>query len=716
MKNKKLAAFVLAITLTLQSFAGEGMWMPNLLKLLNEKDMKDAGMQISADDIYNTQKSSIKDAVCLFGAGCTAEVISDKGLILTNHHCGFDAVQQLSSIENDYLKNGYWAKSLTEEKPCPSLTVTFITDIIDVTDAILSGTNADTITEAQRVEIIKKNIADCETKKTAETKLGAQVKSFFGGNKYYLFVIEIFKDVRLVGVPPSSIGKFGADGDNWMWPRHTGDFSVFRVYANKENKGAEYASDNVPYKPKYSLPINLSDVKENDFTMVYGFPARTTEFLPSQAIDIVRNINDPTKVSIRTKKLGIWDAAMRANDTTRLQYAAKYASVANGWKKWQGEMRGIDRFNAIEKRKKQETDLFNIGKSNTEKQAIEKLYIELNIAYNNYKQLSKMRDLYNEAALGVELISFCNSINNVLVKIADSKTTDEEKKKEAEKIKSAAKRFYKDCNFKIDALVYDAIFSDLNDAVFDVSLINEIKILFNNKFPNAKDFYANSIFTNKPKALILLDSAMSKTEIIKNDIAFKLTMILVNYYNKNISQQIIQSENKLNALNRLYIKKTTESFSDKKFYPDANSTLRIAFGNVKPYKPRDGVQYNWYTTYKGILEKEDPKNDDFIVHPKLKTLFMNKDFSKYADKNNDLRIAFIASNHTTGGNSGSPVLNTKGELIGTNFDRNWEGTMSDIIYDSEQCRNIILDIHYTLFVIDKFGGAGYLLDEMKIVN
>jgi hypothetical protein len=695
--------------------AGEGMWMPNLLKLLNEKDMKDAGLKISVDEIYSTNKSSLKDAICLFGGGCTAEVISDKGLILTNHHCGFDAVQQLSSITNDYIKNGYWAKNLAEEKPCAGLTVTFIVDIKEVTNEILIGVR-DSTAEKVRMDLIKKNIENCESKAIAEFKLGAQVKSFFGGNKYYLFITETFKDIRLVGVPPSSIGKFGADGDNWMWPRHTGDFSIFRIYTNKDNKSSEYSSNNIPYTPKKSLTINLKDVKENDFTMVYGFPARTTEYLPNQAIDITKNISDPIKVEIRTKKLAIWDAAMRVNDTTRIQYAAKYASVANGWKKWQGEMKGLERLDAIEKRKNQEQEIRNIESKTLDNNKTDMIFKRLESVYGNYRKYLKMRDLYSEAGLGVELISFCNSINNVLTKMSDTKLSQDEKLKESTKIINASKKFYKDFDSNIDAKVFDNIFYHLNDSIFDTGLSVEIKKLFNNNFPTSKDVFKQSVFINKKLAVPLLDSNLYKIDIIKSDIAFKLTKTLVDYYNKNISQQILSIENELNELNRAYIKIVIDAFKNKKFYPDANSTLRIAYGNVKPYNPRDGVKYNWYTTYKGILEKEDANNDDYTIHPQLKKLFLDKNFGKYADKNNDLRIAFIASNHTTGGNSGSPVLNAKGELIGTNFDRCWEGTMSDIMYDPEQCRNITLDIHYTLFVIDKFAGAGYLLNEMKIIN
>jgi len=711
-----ICTLLLLVIQNLNCLAGEGMWMPNLLKSLNEKDMKDAGMLITADDIYNTNKSSIKDAICLFGAGCTAEVISNKGLILTNHHCGFDAVQQLSTIEQDYIKNGFWAKNNAEEKPCAGLSVTFIVDIKDVTDFVLFGINADTTNEAKREKIIKRNIADIEAKSARETKWGTQIKSFFAGNKYYLFVTEVFKDIRLVGVPPSSIGKFGADGDNWMWPRHTGDFSIFRIYANKENKAADYDATNIPYTPKYSLTINLKDVKENDFTMVYGFPARTTEYLPSAAIGIVRNINDPIKVNIRTAKLSIWDEAMRSNDTTRLQYSAKYANVANGWKKWQGEMKGIDRLHAIEKRKQQENEIANKDAKNTDMQNTEKLYANIELGYSNFKHYAQMRELFYEAALGVEIISFCNTINNVFVKLNDAKLSGDEMKKEAEKLKSAAHKFYKNYNAKIDARVFDVIFNNIADTVFDVSLRNNISQLFGNKFPNADDVFSNSVLVRKQNALAIFDSVLQKINFIKNDIAFKLTMVLVDYYNKNINQQITIAEQNLVALNRIYIKITIEKNVDKKLYPDANSTLRVAFGNVKTYTPKDGVVYNWYTTYKGILEKEDANNDDYNVHPKLKKLFVAKDFGRYADKNKDLRIAFIASNHTTGGNSGSPVLNAKGELIGINFDRCWEGTMSDIMYDPEQCRNIALDIHYTLFVIDKFAGAGYLLNEMKIAN
>jgi hypothetical protein len=714
---KQLSRLIIKLMLltSTYSFAGEGMWMPQLLKAMNEKEMRDAGLQISIDEIYNTSKSSMKDAVCLFGAGCTAEVISDKGLILTNHHCGFDAVQQLSSIENDYLSKGFWAKNQSEEKPCSGLSVTFIVDIREVTNDVLSGIN-DTMIESQRNDIIKRNIEELEKKTAIETKNGAMVKSFFGGNNYFLFITETFKDIRLVGVPPSSIGKFGADGDNWMWPRHTGDFSIFRIYANDINKPADYSPNNIPYKPKYSFSINLNDVKENDFTMVYGFPGRTTEYLPSEGIDLIRNVSDPIKVTARTTKLAIWDAAMRANDTTRLQYAAKYASVANGWKKWQGEMKGIDRTNIIKKRRETEIEMSNVGKRNSNLQSTEKFFAQFDLAYEDFKELTRKRDTYFECALGVELFSFCNNLNNSIVKIEDAKTSDSIKKVECEKIRKYAARFYKDFRPSIDTKVYDAIFKNMYDTALGGELRTNILKLFSGRYPTSTDVYSSSVLTNKVKGQHLIDSIIVNMESIKNDIAFKLSKVLIDYYNKNIAVAYSSAEQKVNALGRTYISKMMAAFPNKKFYPDANSTLRIAFGNVKKYQPRDGVTYDWYTTYKGILEKENPNNDDYVVDAKLKKLFIEKDFGNYADANGELRIAFIASNHTTGGNSGSPVLNANGELIGTNFDRCWEGTMSDIVYDPEQCRNITLDIHYTLFVVDKLGGAGYLLNEMKIIK
>lgn len=696
-------------------FAGEGMWMPQLLKSLNEKEMREAGLQMSLDEIYNTTKGSMKDAICLFGAGCTAEVISEKGLILTNHHCGFDAVQQLSSIQNDYLSKGFWAKNQSEEKPCAGLSVTFIVDIREVTSDILSGIN-DSTTEAQRTEIIKKNSEDMERKMSAETKSGAMVKSFFGGNNYFLFIIETFKDVRLVGVPPSSVGKFGADGDNWMWPRHTGDFSIFRIYANDMNKPAEYAANNVPYKPKYALTINLNDVKENDFTMVYGFPGRTTEYLPSEGIDLIRNISDPIKVNARSKKLAIWDDAMRNNDTVRLQYAAKYASVANGWKKWQGEMKGIDRTNIIKKRREMEIEMANQGKRNSELQATERFFAQFDLAFDNLKELTRKRDTYNECVLGIELFSLCNTLNNSIVKIEDAKSTDSLRMIEYDKIRKYAKRFYKDYRPEIDSKVFEVLFKNMYDTTLGGDLKAAILKIFGGRTPSALDVFGESNLAKLNVGSTLLDSVQKNIQLMKNDIAFRLSKVLIDYYNKNIANSFTTAEQKVNALGRTYITKMMAAYPTRKFYPDANSTLRVAFGNVKKYHPRDGVTYDWYTTYKGILEKENPMNDDYTVDPKLKRLFQEKDFGNYADANGELRVAFIANNHTTGGNSGSPVLNANGELIGTNFDRCWEGTMSDIIYDADQCRNIILDIHYTLFIVDKLGGASYLLNEMKIVK
>lgn len=699
--------------------ADEGMWLPIFLKAMNEADMQSKGLKLSAEDIYSINKSSLKDAIVHFGGGCTAEIISDQGLMFTNHHCGYGQIQTHSTVENDLLTNGFWAKSNAEELPNPGLTATIIVRMEDVTNVVLAFVTKE-MTEAEREKKINEAIAQLTKEATKDTHYGAYIRPFFYGNEYYMFVTETFKDVRLVGAPPSSIGKFGGDTDNWMWPRHTGDFSIFRIYANKDNKPAEYSKDNVPYKPKYVIPISIKGIEENDFTMVYGFPGRTTEYLSSYAVNMIMNETDPAKVKIRETRLQILDKDMRANDKVRIQYSAKYASIANYWKKWDGEIRGLKKADAINKKKLFEQDfLLKVNTNDDAKGKYGNLFSDFEKMYAELSPWSKQRDYHSEAIMGIEAVSVSSQFYDAVVALKSGKKASDFPKI-IDKIRGEITNFYKDFDATTDEKVCAAllkIYVENIDKSMQAAVFAEIDKKYKGDFKKyARDLYSKSMFVseaNVKEALLDLDKNYKK---IEKDPVFKLMFSCVSKYRNEVLPKFTELDAKITMLNRTYMKAMRELVTTKKYYPDANSTLRVTYGKVSGYFPKDGVHYDFYTTLDGVMEKENPAVDEFVVFPKLKELYKNKDYGQYANKKGELPVAFCASNHTTGGNSGSPVFNAEGQLIGTNFDRNWEGTMSDIIYNPDQVRNIVLDVRFTLFVIDKFAGAGYLLNEMKIMK
>ena len=699
-----------------KAFADEGMWLPFLLKQLNEKDMKKNGCKLSAKDIYDVNTTSLKDAIVQFGGGCTAEIISDKGLILTNHHCGYSAVAAHSTVDKDYLTNGFWAMNASEELTNPGLTAMIIVRIEDVTTQVNAGSTTN-MYEKDLDALQQKNIKQLTTDLTKGTKTEAFIRSFFYGNQFILFITKTFKDVRLVGAPPSFIGKFGGDTDNWMWPRHTGDFSIFRIYAGKDNEPAEYAADNTAYKPKKSLTISMKGVKENDFTMVYGFPGRTQEYLFSDAVDITMNESDPTKVALREKKLAIMNQFMKANDTTRIAYAANYASVANYWKKWMGEMQGLKKFDAVNKKIEFEKKFLELLSSDpAEKERFNKVFNDFHSLYTNYRTYQKQIDYYSECLLGISAFTSARSVEKLLASVKGK--SDEEKQKEFTKTAVGAERSFKTYNKGMDKTICKAMlemYAQGLEKKLRVPAIDSLLNLYQNKYDVLADkIYNECIFLDKERYANALRSA--SVGEIEGDAVYKLWKSISAYYSIAVLPQYTAMDAQLSTLYKQYTDKLTKVYKDKKFYPDANSTLRITYGKVKGYKPKDGVFYNYYTTLDGMMEKENPTDDEFIVFPKMKELYNKKDYGKYADKDGTLHVSFLATNHTTGGNSGSPVLNDRGELIGTNYDRVWEGTMSDIMYNPTICRNITLDVRYTLFVIDKYAGAGYLLNEMKIVQ
>lgn len=707
--------FVFAISLK----ADEGMWLPLLLKQLNESDMQKNGLKLSAEDIYSINKSSLKDAIVHFGGGCTAEIISDKGLMLTNHHCGYGQIQAHSTVQNDLLTNGFWAMDQSQELKNPGLTATFIIRMEDVTAKVFANVS-DTLSDVAREKKINEAIAEIQNAAVKGTTYGAYIRPFYYGNEYYMFITETFRDVRLVGAPPSSIGKFGGDTDNWMWPRHTGDFSIFRIYANKDNKPADYSADNVPYKPKNHLTISMKDVEKGDFTMVYGFPGRTNEYLSSYAVNMIMNESDPAKVKIRETRLSIMDADMRSSDAVRIQYASKYAGLANYYKKWIGEINGLKKLDALNKKKLVEQDF--LLKVNTDDKAngkYGKLFGDFEKSYSQFSPLNKQRDYFVESILGIEAISYAFSLKNIVDSLSFGKK-EADIQKDIEKLKSGTKKFFKDYNADTDKKICAALLkmysTDISKAQ-QADIFNEIEKKYNGDFEKyAADIYGKSILVSESKMDKAISGIGKDYKKIQKDPIFKLMLSCYKKFWNDVRPQYNKLEAEIAKLDRSYMKGMRELIPNKKYYPDANSTLRVAYGKVGGYFPRDAVYYDYYTTLDGLMAKENPLVEEFVVSPKLKELYQKKDYGQYADKNKELRIAFCASNHTTGGNSGSPVLNGEGQLIGTNFDRNWEGTMSDIMYNPDQVRNIVLDIHYTLFVIDKYAGAGYLLNEMTIVK
>jgi hypothetical protein len=713
---KKYIALCALLTISFSVLAEEGMWLPMLLKQL-EGDMQKNGLKLSAEDIYSINKSSLKDAVVHFNGGCTGQLVSTKGLLITNHHCGFSAISFLSTIENDYLKNGFWAYKMEDEKPAAGLVVTFIINIEDVTAKIAPSLN-DKMTTAERSKVIKELSSKLEREAVAGTHYEASVKPFFYGNDFYLFTTETFKDIRLVGTPPSSIGNFGGETDNWVWPRHNGDFSMFRIYAGKDNKPAAYSKDNVPYVPRSHFTISTAGVKEGAFTMVYGFPGTTQEYLPSYAVDLIQNVQDPNRVAIRGERVDIIDQAMRSNDTIRLEYAAKTQRLRNAYKKWDGEMAGLKKYDAVGKKQKQEADFIYWTSMNADGKKYQSVLNDFKSVYQQYKPLSNAVDYTNEAAFGIEILTYAKLYGKLSAMCAIDSMPDSLITKEADRLLKSSVGYFKNYRVSVDKKVFTALmkmYCDSVDGAFKPEYVKEQQKKFNNDYNAYADYvFSKSFMTNYQDVEKMLTNFKRKSaKKINSDPAYALYYAIAKNYDALAAEKIIPLNDSIARLQRNYMQAQRLFQKDKMFYPDANSTLRFTFGNVKGYYPRDGVYYKPITTLSGIMEKRDDTNDDFVVPAKLKTLFDNKDFGRY-EVNGDVPVAFIATNHTTGGNSGSPVLNANGELIGTNFDRVWEGTMSDIMYDPSRCRNISLDVRYTLFIIDKFAGAKNLIDEMDI--
>ena len=693
-------------------FAGEGMWIPMLLQY-NEKEMQEMGMRITAEDIYSINHSSLKDAIVLFGGGCTGEIVSDYGLLLTNHHCGYDDIQKHSSVEHDYLTNGFWAMNRNEELPCPGLSVIFLREMRDVTDRVLAGTNID-MPEDERQAIINKNMKQVIAEVEKETTYKASIKPFFLGNEYYLLLNETYTDVRLVGCPPSNIGKFGGDTDNWVWPRHTGDFSIFRVYADKDGHPADYSRDNVPYKPAKHLDISLKGANEGDFAFVFGYPARTNEYLPAVAVDQEANLIDPIMVDLRGKVLDIYNKYQEQDPKVRIQYAAKHAGIGNGWKKWMGVTEGINHFHGIEKKNDYETRFHDWAMQSRSRYMYVNLLKQFKDSYTELKPYQLAYTYLSEAGLRIELINFAGRFARLAN--MDKDTPQEQIDNMIASLKSTTAIFFKDYYMPIDKEVAAMLLKEYlkaQPADFRPSFLNDIKDVDD----YVEQLFNKSMFTDEAKVNDYLDNFKpSKVKKLQNDPAMKAYKSLIGFYRDEVYDHIVSINANIDRLRRIYMKGQMEMEPEKRFSPDANFTLRVTYGKVEGFKPQDGKTYRHFTTLEGIMQKENPDIYDYVVEPRLKQLYNTKDYGRYADKDGTMHVAFTASVHTTGGNSGSPILNADGQLLGLNFDRCWEGTMSDLIYDPDICRNISVDIRYVLFIIDKFAGAGHLIDEMTIVE
>lgn len=706
MKTRLSWIIVISILLgSLKLSAKEGMWIPMLVDQLNYEDLKASGFKLQAEDIYSVNQGSLKDAVVIFGRGCTGELISDKGLMLTNHHCGFGQIQRHTTLENNYLREGFWAMNQSEELPNPGLSVKFLVKMIEFTDPVIKDIDKSLPFHEQRPHILKR-IEELEAAIEDTSEYLASVEKFFAGNEYYLFLYEEYKDVRLVGAPPMSIGNFGGDPDNWVWPRHTGDFSVFRIYADKNGKPAAYSNDNIPLKPKKHLPVNAQGVKPGDFTMILGYPGSTYEYLYSRELEFVNSSLYPARISTRDGRLNIIDRARAQDEMIYIQYATKQKRISNAWKKWKGVLYGFNRFNVVEKRKSYEKWL--LENAGSRKLELEELYQMFEDTYIGFEPYQLANDLFKESVSPIEPFVFNRSIEKALL-TGDSDKLDGSLR--------YGDNFFKDYNVEIDReltkfLLWNFL-TNLGEEFHPATLAGMNKAELESWVDKA---YEKSVYTDKERFQYAIQKAKSgKISVFEKDPFFSL----YNEFRVIVNEQIAENYNyyrgQLDNLNQEYILLIKAIDTEKPMYPDANFTMRMTYGKVEGYSPGDAIEYDFQTYLSGVMQKETIGHEDYVVADKLRTLYEKKDYGKFATAEGKLPVCFLASNHTSGGNSGSPVIDAKGQLIGINFDRTWEGTMSDFNFDERICRNISVDIRYVLFVMDKFAGAGYLLDEMDII-
>jgi hypothetical protein len=715
---KRILILLIAVITTRTLSAGEGMWNLLMLDSLNYKDMQEKGLRLKPEDIYSINQASLKDAVVIFGRGCTGEVISPDGLVITNHHCGYSRIQAHSTVQNDYLTNGFWAGSKAEELSNPGLEVSFLISIEDVTGKILADI-PDTLPESERTLLVAKKATALEQEAIAGTPYEAEIKAFYFGKSYCLFVYEIFSDVRLVGAPPEAIGRFGGDTDNWIWPRHTGDFSLFRIYADKNNSPAPYSPDNVPYKPKKYLSISVDGVQEGDFTMVLGYPGRTDEYLTSGGLQMIAQKSLPAKIEMRTLRLNALEEEMASSPEARLRYASRYVGVSNAWKKWIGVTQGVKRSDVL-KRKGNFEQRFDrwAGGLEDDPNGYASLMNRFQSLYTVYEPLYLSNDLGHELLNSLELSDLVDDVQSHFYTMDDS--TNQYKKIVLQKIIQSGRGFFKSNAAGIDRRIMARLMEIYANNVaqeYHPDFYRQVIKEFKGDYKAYTDFIFNqSAFTDSSRYMKLFSrSPVTIRKKLENDPLvifyrdFSKTLIL-EVYKKTDSLNL-----ELNFLYRTYISGMMMQDTSRILYPDANFTMRLAYGKVEGYQSSDAISYRYFTTLGGIIEKEDPEIEDYRVPEKLKALFRNRDFGPYAS-NGQMPVCFIASNHTSGGNSGSPVFNAEGNLVGINFDRNWEGTVSDYAYDPAICRNITLDIRYVLFVIDRVAEAHWLLDELTILK
>lgn len=719
---KKTILLSLLTTFTLAGHADEGMWMLTDLKKQNAAVMYDMGLDISIDDVYSPDNISLKDAVVHFGGGCTGEVISAEGLVLTNHHCGYGYIQQHSSVEHDYLTDGFWAMTREQELPCEGLTITFIDKILDVTNYVKEQLKKDEDPEGLNylspsyLSKVAARFAKKEKIKTDEFTV-LELKPFYGANKYYLFVKTVYKDIRMVGAPPSSIGKFGADTDNWMWPRHCGDFSMFRIYADKNGKPANYSATNVPLKVKKHIAINLKGVKEGDFTFVMGFPGRNWRYMISDEVEERMQTTNFMRDTIRGVRLRVLGEEMAKDAKTRIQYAAKYASSANYWKNAIGMNEGLIKLKVLDKKKEQQEHLLEYGRetgNNSYKEAFDAIR---SIVAKRRNAVYHQQAIYEALMLGTEFykVPDTDALRNAL-EANDKKAI----KEETENLKEAYKKFYnKDYNPEVDRKVSKqliALYAKLIPAEQCISIFKQI----NENFGGNTDAFVDACFDKSIfRSQAALDAFLQKPDIktLREDLMVQYSKSVKDGYNATSNAMKAETD-AYNLAHKTWVAGMLElkAKNGTPVYPDANSTLRLTYGKIGSYEPADGMEYLYYTTLKGVMEKEDPNNPEFVVPVKLKELYENKDFGPYAMPDGRMPICFATGTDNTGGNSGSPVFNSKGELIGTGFDRNYEGLTGDIAYNPQLQRAACVDIRYTLFIIDKFAGAGHLIEEMTIIK
>ncbi len=703
---KKLFLTTILAAAALSAAADEGMWLLPYIQKMNIGDMKKYGCKLSAEDIYSADKSSLKDAIVIFGRGCTGEVVSPEGLVFTNHHCGYGAIQSLSSVEHDYLKYGFWAKSNAEEIPAPGLEIRFVRKISEVTEEIL-GNVPSTSVGVERVNMVKENIEAMQTRMSEENPgMECTVRPFFGGNRYFAFVMEVFGDIRLVGTPPTSIGKFGGDTDNWMWPRHTGDFSIFRIYAGKDNKPAAYSPDNVPYKAEKYLKISLDGYKEKDFAMIMGFPGSTQRYMTSYEIDEMLDISNPQRIFIRGERQAILKKDMAASDEVRIKYASKYARSSNYWKNSIGMSRGIRRLGVKASKQAQEESFRKWAAENTLPEegymdALDK--IKSAVGERSYPRA--LMQYVREALYSIELLKPARTLAKV------------EKMENKERWKKAFAGFYKDYAAATDRRVAVRMLAIARENMKEVPSFYEeiIDKDFGGDIAAYADYlYDNSVFTSEAAAMALIDDFSA--EKVAADPTAALTRSIEEFVNAECRTDP-EAGMRFADGHRKYIAGLMLQNPDRAWASDANSTIRLTYGRVLPYTPQDGVEYGYFTTLKGVIEKEDNSNPtEFTVPGRLKELYAAGDYGRYADRDGTLHVGFLADCDITGGNSGSPVLNAKGELIGLAFDGNWEAMSGDVAFEPNLQRTISVDVRYVLFIIDKFAGASWLLDEMEIVG